>query len=542
MKITLTMHKRLSLFPVALLMAGLLAAYPLLASEAASAPVPASGGRFDVLEMVVDGNTVLPNGAVEKAVYPYLGPQRSIEDVEKAREALEKAYQDAGYLTVQVDIPEQKVNEGVVTLRVVEGSVERLRVSGSRYFSLGGIRAGAPSLAVGSVPQFTEVQQELAQLSRSPDRRITPLLRAGKLPGKVEVELKVEDELPLHGSFELNSKRSVGTEPGRFEGSLRYDNLWQRQHSLSLNYITAPRDRSQVEVVVANYTLPIDRQSGAALALYAVKSNSNVPATLDSKVLGKGTTLGARYVLPLPGGSSGWYHSLSAGIDYKDFQENRTVDASSRPITYMPASLQYNATAPDDDGQWQFGAGLTLGLRGLQQKDVDCDGVVKDQFDCKRAGARPNFVAARFDVTRQQALGRGWTLTAHGDAQFASQPLISNEQLAAGGDDSVRGYFDAERTGDYGLRARIELEAPSISSFDGYPLNLLAFVDYADLGLVDPLPRQIDRFKLSGAGLGLKFKAGRHWKFNLYAARALLDGDKTLKGDARLHARLAYEF
>jgi hemolysin activation/secretion protein len=534
------MHKRISLFLVSLLVASLFASQPLLANDATTTPAPAAAGRFDIFEFVVDGNTVLPTGAIEKAVYPHLGPQRRIEDVEKAREALEKTYHDAGYLTVLVDIPEQKVNEGVVTLRVAEGSVERLRVSGSRYFSLGDIRAGTPALAVGSVPQFTEVQQELAQLSRSPDRRITPLLRAGKLPGKVEVELQVEDQLPLHGSLELNTKQSQDTKRGRLEGSLRYDNLWQRQHSLALNYITAPADRSQVEVVIANYTLPVDRQSGATLALYAVRSNSNVPTVLGSSVVGKGTTLGARYVLPLPGGGD-WFHTLSAGLDYKDFKEDSLLDGSSRPIRYFPAALQYNATVPDSDGQWQFGAGVTLGLRGLADKTIDCDGVQKDQFECKRAGARANFAIFRADLTRQQNLGAGWSLLAHGDVQLTAQPLISNEQLAAGGVDSVRGYYDAERTGDIGLRGRLEIQTPSFGG-DAMQINALAFVDYAELSLKEALPGQKDRFTLAGSGLGLKLKAGRHWNAHVYAARALEDGDQTKKGDLRIDARLAYEF
>lgn len=67
------------------------------------------GVRFDVLEFEVDGNTVLPVEAVERAITPYLGLGKAFADVEAARAALEKTYQDAGYVTVFVDLPEQKV-------------------------------------------------------------------------------------------------------------------------------------------------------------------------------------------------------------------------------------------------------------------------------------------------------------------------------------------------------------------------------------------------------------------------------------------------
>lgn len=498
--------------------------------------------RFDVMEYVVEGNSVLPALTIEKAVYPFLGEKRDLQAVEGAREALEKAYHEAGYLTVLVDIPDQQVAGGVVQLKVVEGSVERLKISGSHYFSLGEIRRRAPALAVGEVPQFSEVQQQLARLSRTPDRQINPLLRAGKLPGTVEVELKVEDRLPLHGAVEINSKQSQNTERGRLEANIRYDNLWQKEHSVSLSYITAPEEPSQVSVLVANYTLPVDRATGAVLALYGVRSDSDVPTPIsNSSVLGKGTTLGMRYVRPLPG-TADLSHTLSAGIDYKDFKEDRTLDASSRPITYVPASLQYNATLADGQNQWQFGVGATLGLRGFYRRTVDCDGETTDQFDCKRAGANANFATFRGEVTRQQALGGGWTLVARLDGQYSSQPLISNEQYAAGGEDSVRGYYDAERMGDRGIRGRLEVQTPAFGWEAVSDLRFVAFYDAARLSLVDVLPGEAASFTLAGTGLGLKLKAGRGWNFYAYGARALRDGDQTDRGDIRVHARLAYEF
>ncbi|MDO8962427.1 MAG: POTRA domain-containing protein, partial [Methylophilus sp.] len=86
---------------------------------------------FNVFEFKVDGNTVLPAGKIEEAVYPHMGEAKTIDDVEKARSALEKSYQDAGYLTVSVSIPQQEVDAGIVRLLVTEGSVETLRIKDS---------------------------------------------------------------------------------------------------------------------------------------------------------------------------------------------------------------------------------------------------------------------------------------------------------------------------------------------------------------------------------------------------------------------------
>ena len=121
--------------------------------EAARPVAAAEEDRFDIFEFQVEGNSVLPALTIEETVYPFLGEMKSFKEVEGARAALEKAYHDAGYLSVLVDIPEQDVKAATVRLNVVEAQVERLKVTGSRYYSLGYIKSKTPDLAEGSVPK-----------------------------------------------------------------------------------------------------------------------------------------------------------------------------------------------------------------------------------------------------------------------------------------------------------------------------------------------------------------------------------------------------
>ena len=68
---------------------------PCWAAEAPAGASPAHQGNgrqaavFDVTEYDVAGNTVLPRLAIEQAVTPYLGPGKTIAEVDKARAALE---------------------------------------------------------------------------------------------------------------------------------------------------------------------------------------------------------------------------------------------------------------------------------------------------------------------------------------------------------------------------------------------------------------------------------------------------------------------
>ena len=93
-----------------------ISAVPLRAAESGERPMY-------IQEYRVLGSQTLPPEEVEEAVYPFLGPGRTSTDVEKARAALEKAYQDKGFQTVQVQIPEQQVKRGIVLLEVVENKV-----------------------------------------------------------------------------------------------------------------------------------------------------------------------------------------------------------------------------------------------------------------------------------------------------------------------------------------------------------------------------------------------------------------------------------
>jgi hemolysin activation/secretion protein len=208
-----------------------------------------SSQTLDVWEFVVDGNTVLDDETIESTLAPFMGPSRTAGDVDKARSALEDCYRDKGYRTVAVTIPQQKAADGVVLLKVQESRVGHLKVIGSKYHSLDRIVESAPSLAEGKVPDFKAVQNDLVTLNQQADRRVTPALKAGARPGTVDVDLVVEDSLPLHGALELNNRYSQDTSKLRSLASLSYDNLLQRGHSLSLSFQTAPQNPDDAKVM-----------------------------------------------------------------------------------------------------------------------------------------------------------------------------------------------------------------------------------------------------------------------------------------------------
>ncbi len=498
----------------------------------------AAEARFDIFEFRVEGNSVLPAERIERAVYPFLGEKRTVADVEAARLALEAAYRDAGYGTVLVDTPEQRVTEGIVTLQVTQAPVARLRVVGSRYYSQGRILEKVPALAEGQVPNFKVATEQLASVNRSADRRVTPLLRPGKTPGTTEVDLTVEDTLPFHASVELNNKYSANTTRTRLLGSMRYDNLWQLEHSLGLQIQVSPQDTNEVRVLSGSYNVP----AGTGLWVFsAIKSDSSTVAGVgDTTVFGKGNIFGLRRVLVLDGNDS-FNHTLTAGTDYKSFKESVSVGGSAgfdTPIHYLPLSLSYAATLDDKAGSWQLGTSLTAAVRGLLSKE--------SQFADKRYNAQSNFSILKFDMARSQSLPLNLSLYAKLEGQLTDQPLISNEQFVAGGADSVRGYPEATAVGDNALRGTIELRSGKLvtpregSWLEG--LRVHAFMEGAGLWLKSPLPAQDHRFGLLGTGFGLRLQARQSTSLSLDVGWPLHDAGQTRSGNARVHASGVIEF
>ncbi|WP_374090777.1 ShlB/FhaC/HecB family hemolysin secretion/activation protein [Methylomicrobium lacus] len=502
---------------------------------------PQQPALFDLLELRVKGNTLLNKNELSRTVYPFLGPKKNIESVDKAREALENLYKAKGYQTVSVDIPEQDVKNGVVYLQVVEGKVSRLRVNESRYFSLGAIKAGVPELAEGKTPNLPEMQKQLAALAKqSEDRKITPILRAGDTPGTLEVDLKVKDEMPLHGRVELNGRNTSATTRTRLVSSLRYDNLWQKFHSASLMYQVSPENNEEVDVWAGTYAMPLF-DSDTRLVFYGVGSSSNaqIASAGALNVIGQGSIYGVRLVKPLMN-LDNYFHSLTLGMDYKDFQENLNLvgsDTLSTPITYAPFVAQYSGTVRGEKSIAAFDVGAHFSVRGV--------GNDQKEFESKRYLAKSNYAYLSGNLNFRHDLPYGMEFASRFSGQIADSPLISNEQFSLGGAQSVRGYYETQALADNAIQGSLELYSPRIVPDDWDFFNkfqALVFVDAGRGWIKKALPGNASGYTLASAGMGLHFNIGKLFSGLLDVGIPFISQQKIMSGDPRLHFTLATEF
>lgn len=512
------------------------------AAEAVAAPAKGQEpSQFDLLELRLKGSTLLDKKQLERTIYPFLGPKRSIDNVEAARAAVEALYKIQGFQTVSVDIPEQDVKNGVVYLQVVEGKISKLRVKDSRYFSQGAIKAAVPELAEGNVPNMPRVQEQLTALAgESQDRSVVPVLRAGDTPGTMEVDLKVKDELPLHGKVEVNSHNSANTSRLRTSVSMRYDNLWQKMHSASFMYQTSPENPDEVEVLVGSYVMPVF-ETDKRLALYAVSSasTSQIASAGALAVIGTGDIYGARLVNPLKA-IGDYSHNVTLGVDYKDFKEDLVLIGADRlktPISYLPFLAQYGGNYRDKQSTFSFDLGINFAIRGL--------GSDEQQFANKRSNARSNFIYLTGGLDYTRDLPWGMALETRVDAQLSESPLISNEQFSMGGSQSVRGYLETHALADDGMIGSVEWYSPRLLPDDWASVDkfrALVFVDAGMGWLRDVLKGNDDEIVLASTGAGLRFDLWKHLQGEFDVAVPLLEQGTVRAGENRLDFKLVTQF
>jgi len=194
---------------------------------------------MEVRGYLIEGNTALPVTEFN-LLTNYLGEL----DFARLREGLgqlQLRYRDLGFPTISVTLPQQRLTNGIVRVKVLEGKISDIVVTGNGYYSAGNIRRALPGLTTNILINTKWFQPELDRANLNQDRQIYPVLAPGLEPGTTELTLKVKDQLPLHGHLELNDNSTPGTPLLRLDTALQYDNLWQRDHQAGFDYNFSPQ-------------------------------------------------------------------------------------------------------------------------------------------------------------------------------------------------------------------------------------------------------------------------------------------------------------
>jgi hemolysin activation/secretion protein/AraC-like DNA-binding protein len=232
-----------------------------------------AGPGFDVEKYLVVGNSILPPadlGEIFTNIPDAFGTNATLDGIRAALTDLQMAYRERGYVTVSVGLPQQKLTNATVKVQVTEGRLAAIHITGNHYFSDKNVLRALPSLHTNMLLNSHVLQHELDTANASRDRQVYPVIGPGPEPGTSELTLKVKDILPLHARLEVNNLATPGTPDLRANFSSQYDNLWDLEHQVGLqynfsfnqfkggdNYSSLPFDVPQVANYSGYYRLPL---------------------------------------------------------------------------------------------------------------------------------------------------------------------------------------------------------------------------------------------------------------------------------------------
>ena len=532
----------------------------------ASTEVPAAP-RFDIDRFDVQGNTLLTNEEIGAAVGPYTGKSKDFADVQRALESLQQRYQSRGFGAVQVLLPEQELERGVIVLRVIEPKLGKVTIDGNKFFSDENVRRSLPSLKEGTVPNAVQIGTEARLASDNPAKRTTVLLRAGENEGEVNATVRVQDERPWRAAVSLDNTGTPSSGNYRLGFAYQHSNLFDRDHALTLQYQLDPEpihEFDQLKIFGAAYRIPLYEHGASIDLLFGYSSlgaaTGQVIQGQAFNISGSGTIAGVRYnrILPRILALDDYEHRISLGLDYKAFSNQVAQDLGggaqgsnlTPDVTVHPASLTYTGTKRMDNAEFSFYGAVANNIYA-HGADAHHERFNGPPGEGVRPGVGdPHYTVWRYGANYLRAFANDVQVRLNFTGQWTRDALVPGEQFGIGGWDNLRGMIEREGSNDRGYRGSFEVYTPDLASklgMDGARLRFLAFVDTGKLRQNHaPDASQCGATACGfsatsvGAGVRLSMRNGIAFRFDYGQVRdAGVEGDR---GDDRVHFSMSVAF
>ncbi|SFL89098.1 ShlB/FhaC/HecB family hemolysin secretion/activation protein [Variovorax sp. OV329] len=432
------------------------------APVAPALPRADAGVRVTVKEIRFTPSQILSAAELEAIAADYRGKQVSLADLQQLADRVNALYKAKGVVTAVATIPQQDVTEGVIEVRLVEGRVGAVKLSGneSTRESYIASRIGAQP---GEVVDLNKLEKSLVWFNQTNDIRLQADLQPGSAFGTTDINVAVE-EPPRHEL--LATLDNLGSNlTGEWRGGVSYRNrsLLGWRDELFMSFTGADGQRSGA----LGYTVPFNPWGGR-LSLSQYEDRTEIKhgplKTLNITGESRATVLGVRQ--PVWVDSRNQWLLVGGGKDRvsKNFISN-----------FLPQQT--------DDKDKNLGVEWTW----VGTSSVVSASYVSYWVDATTADIQSKHRVDRAWLRWNQALGGDFSLRAFLNGQATGDKnLPSAEQFVLGGDGSVRGYPVGALSGDQGYTASVEVHHP-LPTLDlgSLPLASSAFV-FTDYGRVEP--------------------------------------------------------
>ena len=376
--------------------------------------------------------------------------------------------------------------------------------------------------------------------------------------------MRVADERPNKISITMDNTGTQQTGMFRVGFGYQHANMWNRDHVLNAQYVTAPNDDDRtnrlglypskhVLIVGAQYRIPLYEQ-GDTLDFSAGYSNvdSGVVGNLFN-ISGAGTIFAACATTRIWTRSGTWTTSSSYGYDWRAYQSIVTqigvAGAGLVPdITVHPISLTYNGVYRKSESDTNFNLSVSQNLPGGNDAGTGAylgRPLTSARRGRRRARARIRVISSmRWGFNHNRALPRDWQFRFGMNGQLTRDMLISGEQFGIGGADSVRGFLEREIIGDNGYRGTMEFYTPDFGSVVPYGGGQTARAGVLRLGrgeahAPDRCWKSMASTSAASASACVS-RAAPTSASGLDFARVIDAGGLQKSGDVRVHVSFAY--
>lgn len=451
-----------------------------------------------VKKFEVVGSSVFSDQELEKVTDPYTNKPISIIELFQVRTKITELYLARGYITSGAYLPEQDLQTGIVKIQIVEGGLDEIKIAGLTRLNAGYIQsriviATAKPLNRNRLLEALQLLQ-INPLIESISANLSPSLQAGLNHLEVKVTEAKTFSLPI--TFDNSRTPSVGSE--RRQIQLVEANLTGLGDRLSLSYTNTNGSNA----FDASYAVPFNPDNGT-ISLNFGNSSSNVIETPFN-------------LLDIISSSHNYELAIRQPLLQNTAQEfalGLTLSHRQSTASLFGGAIPFPSLGADADGQTKVTA-----LRFFQdyvQRSTEEVLALRSQlslginaFGSTINAVSPDsqFLAWRGQTQYVRLLAPETLLFLSADLQLSDRPMLSQEQISFGGQDTLRGFRQDALLSDNGLLVSAEVRIPvmRIPEFGG----LLQVVPFFDFGKAwnHQASTQPDPSTLASLGMGLRFQ------------------------------------
>jgi hemolysin activation/secretion protein len=428
---------------------------PDLLQEPDEQPQEANEIKIQVTRFNFTGNTALSNEQLTNLTKDFVGKELSYNELRDVLRFISNFYRELG-LWARAILPEQDINNGVITIQIVEGRLGKVIIkSDEQDLNLKQDVARKyieNKISRQQILNINQLEKNIQNLNNVPGIQAIASLEAGQEVGETDVVIQLQNRKTLSGTFQGDSYGSRSSGRSRGTALINFDSLLKQGEQFTIQRVQTIG--SEYNALAGSFRIGYGGTRGTVKAA-KLRYDLGDPFS-SSNPTGNSEELSVSIDHPL---NSIGRTNLSSNFTFSesDYEnKNNTSSNVQKKITRGIAKLNFNRSDQFYKGGVNYGsASITVG----DLNDTSTGSTTTN--------ALGSFSKLNANVSRFQRLSDQNVLQVNLSAQYAFKNLDSAEKFSLGGPYGIRAYPNSEGQGDHGLMANIELKHGFSQTLEG---------------------------------------------------------------------------